>query len=935
MGPFLFLLLLFLAGRVLAQEPSVSGQTGLISMPDARFAPEGTWRSGFSFLRPYEALWSNVTVFPWLEGSFRFTRIYDVQAFPDRPDAADYGDYRDKSFDAKVLLLPERGLWPAIALGAQDAFEGTSIFRAAYGVMSKRLGELDLTLGYGVDRLDGAFGGLRWSPSALPGWSLVAEYDAYDYKQDFGSDLSGAAAYKKEGAIGVEYRSDFWGAKAFASHGEVGFNVYVQLPLEQREFVPKVEEPPPYTRINPRPTEAQWADDPEHRARLARALVEQDFRGVSLGYENSRLEAVLTNVRISSMPRAVGRAARTMLSFAPLEVREIRITYVQGSLPLATYTFINMPLLQRYFNGMASREQLAPYVAIEYAKPLEASEEADKKEALIAFEEPLPVSILTQHPGADIIAVGGENVLGGRLRVRPGLSIYFNDPSGVFKYELYALAAYDRALTRQLFFQAESKLQLIENVSDVTQPSNSTLPHVRTDIAEYKETDFKLTRLLVNRFYHPQERVYVRLSAGIYEEMFGGVGGQALYLPRDGSWSADLAVDWVRQRDFEGWFGFQDYRTVTSIASLHYRMAQGTTLSLRAGRFLAKDEGVRGEIKRRFASGFEVGAWYTITNGNDITSPGSPSDPYYDKGVFVIMPLETMRTRDTQSVAGIALAPWTRDVGQMVVSPGDLARIVERPVIQMHTRDGLVRFGDRDDDYHLPMLGADRQWPDFLAADLFGTARSASEIDWFKSTLAAVGGTLGSATLDDRAFEYADEHRNKSWMKNFVDFGDALPFAAVGVSALFAFDESRPRLSDAGVAALEAGGLALIASTGLKYAVGRARPPTGMGKSEFEPFTSEDAFHSFPSRHTTVTWAAITPYAKEFDMPWLYGVAALTNLSRTGSREHWLSDTVAGSFLGYALGHLAWEGRREARRGKNVPAVAVGPGSVTFAWDLE
>ena len=28
------------------------------------------------------------------------------------------------------------------------------------------------------------------------------------------------------------------------------------------------EEPAPYTKINPRPTEAQWADDPEHRARL-------------------------------------------------------------------------------------------------------------------------------------------------------------------------------------------------------------------------------------------------------------------------------------------------------------------------------------------------------------------------------------------------------------------------------------------------------------------------------------------------------------------------------------------------------------------------------------------------------------------------------------------------------------------------------------------
>ena len=339
-------------------------------MPDARFAPEGTWRSGVSFLRPYTAFWSNITAFSWLEGSFRFTRIYDVPAFEDRPDT-DYGDYRDKAFDTKVLLLPERGPWPAIALGAQDALGGTGIFRAAYGVMSKRLGELDLTLGYGIDRIDGAFGGLRWSPRALPRWSLVAEYDAYDYKQDLGSAQSGAASYKKEGAIGIEYRSELWGAKTFYSHGEVGVTAYVQLPLEQREFVPKVDEPPPYTKINPRPTEEQWAEDPEHRARLARALVEQDFRSVSLGYENGRLQAVLTNNRISSMPRAIGRAARTMLSFAPLEVREITHHVPAGLAAGGDLHLHQHPapaaLLQRH--GLA--RAACPYVAIEYAKPLE------------------------------------------------------------------------------------------------------------------------------------------------------------------------------------------------------------------------------------------------------------------------------------------------------------------------------------------------------------------------------------------------------------------------------------------------------------------------------------------------------------------------------------------------------------------------------------
>jgi hypothetical protein len=58
--------------------------------------------------------------------------------------------------------------------------------------------------------------------------------------------------------------------------------------------------------------------------------------------------------------------------------------------------------------------------------------------------------------------------------------------------------------------------------------------------------------------------------------------------------------------------------------------------------------------------------------------------------------------------------------------------------------------------------------------------------------------------------------------------------------------------------------------------------------------------------------------------PWLYGLAAVMNLARVGSREHWVSDTVAGSFLGYALGALAWDARRGSKGKKDGPAVVVG-----------
>src|SRR5204862_270363 len=311
----------------------------------------------------------------------------------------------------------------------------------------------------------------------------------------------------------------------------------------------------------------------------------------------------------------------------------------------------------RYFNGLASRGQLAPYVAIEYAGPDALREEADRAETLITFQEPLPQSLVLQTNEADFFALRGENVAGGRVYVRPAFSSFFNDPSGAFRYDLSIVGNYSRALAEQTFLQAQAYLPLYENISDVTSPSNSELPHVRSDIAEYRRHNhLKLSQLLVNRFYHSSERVYARLSGGIYEEMFSGAGGQVLYLPRDGRWGADLDVNWLNQRDF---------------------------------------------------------------------------------------------------------------------------------------------------DYDLPSLGTgrDRIWPDLVADDFFSGLRAAGEVDWLRTAALGTGIVVGSALLDHAAWRFAERHKDAHWMKQGIRVGNALPVAVLGLSAVFAFDESRPRLSDTGVAA--------------------------------------------------------------------------------------------------------------------------------------
>jgi hypothetical protein len=272
-----------------------------------------------------------------------------------------------------------------------------------------------------------------------------------------------------------------------------------------------------------------------------------------------------------------------------------------------------------------------------------------------------------------------------KLQLIPvNIRFFFNDPSGAFRYDIFALANYDQQLAQSLLLNTSVRITLFEDVSEVTQPSNSELPHVRSDIAEYmrERPVVSLNKLLLNKYTHLGSGVFGRASLGYYEEMYAGTGGQVLYLPVRGDWAVDLSVDWLRQRAPDEPLGFRDYSVVTALGAFHYRFPSiGLTTTVRAGEFLAKDEGARFEIKRRFRSGIEAGAWYTITNGNDTQPPGSPDDPYHDKGLFVSIPLSSMLPRDTQQRSTISIVDFTRDVGQMVESPGDLYRQMENALL--------------------------------------------------------------------------------------------------------------------------------------------------------------------------------------------------------------------------------------------------------------
>ncbi|WP_223033298.1 phosphatase PAP2 family protein [Hanstruepera marina] len=86
-----------------------------------------------------------------------------------------------------------------------------------------------------------------------------------------------------------------------------------------------------------------------------------------------------------------------------------------------------------------------------------------------------------------------------------------------------------------------------------------------------------------------------------------------------------------------------------------------------------------------------------------------------------------------------------------------------------------------------------------------------------------------------------------------------------------------------------------------KTAFGRARPSSGKGYDDFNPFSSEAMYHSFPSGHTVLSVTMAHAIAKQFDNTWvkigIYSVGAITPITRLVEGAHWLTDVAVGTIL--------------------------------------
>jgi hypothetical protein len=153
-----------------------------------------------------------------------------------------------------------------------------------------------------------------------------------------------------------------------------------------------------------------------------------------------------------------------------------------------------------------------------------------------------------------------------------------------------------------------------------------------------------------------------------------------------------------------------------------------------------------------------------------------------------------------------------------------------------------------------------------------------------------------------------DPKREKDF-KRVSDFGGIYgPLASVGVGYLVGSVRHDDRLRETAVLASEAMADAAILNTGLGYAINRQTPGQGDGTGRFWPHgtrTWPDG-QSMPSDHSVLVWSfarvVTSQYGGIATKTLVYSLATTVSASRVIARQHFPSDVVLGSALGYAIG---------------------------------
>ena len=639
---------------------STYGTPGLIDMPSGEVFSDGTLYTALSLHSGTQRYALSFQITPRIFGTFRYAIIDDY-------DGADKQARYDRSFDFGYQLTMESEYQPSIVVGLRD-FGGTGVYGSEYIAATKHFmdNRLALTGGIGWGRL-GSYNSFSNPLGAISNSLKTRQISGTDTGQlDFDQWFHGDAAFfgglayqiNPRLTFKLEYSSDAYATEVanadfehntpinaalsyglnngtelsvYALHGsEIGF--MASLPINPRKptFTSGIEEAPP--ALMPRRTSAalSWAagNMQSKDSTLSTALKEQ---GVTL--EGGSVEGTTATVRIAnekypSEAQALGRTARVLANHLPANVTIFRIESTANGITTSRTTLRRSDL-----------------EALEY--DLDGSWRTFSRAKIEDASETQASSINGTYPKFN-------------WRITPYLEPSLFDPDDPVRADLGLQLGTSFTPARGLVFSTAMRQPLTGNLDSSTRRSNSILPHVRSDAAEYaKQSDLEIKHLTAEYFFRPGKNLFGRVTAGYLETMYGGISGELLWKPVSGPLALGTEVNYAKQRDFDQLFGFQDYDIVTGHASAYYDFGGGYLGQVDVGRYLAGDYGATFSLDREFDNGFSVGAFFTLTDVSfDDFGEGS-----FDKGIRINIPIDWLTGTATKGGYGTTIRPVQRDGG--------------------------------------------------------------------------------------------------------------------------------------------------------------------------------------------------------------------------------------------------------------------------------
>jgi hypothetical protein len=666
------------------------GYPGLIDMPVATSRPDGELAFTISSFAGQTRNTLTFQMLPRLSGSFRYSVL-------DNAVGGGTSTLYDRSFSLHYRFADETSLRPALAVGLND-FLGTGIYASEYIAATKTLGaSVRVTGGIGWGRLGGAggftnplgilddrfkdrpqrdvglggevdtqqffrgdaafFGGIEWQ--ATDKLTFTVEYSSDDYPRE------DPAAFRRDSQFnfGATYKigpmTDLSLRYLYGSE----FGVQLTTALNPK-FPPndagRDPAPPPVLARGARSTAAlSWSGSTEERAslraRVADALRSQGVRlhGFAVEPDSARVE--IENLAYLQEAQAVGRTARVLSRLLPASVARFDIVMIVNGLPVTELQIgrADMEELEHDLDG-----SWKSYARARIASPVSGS-------------RPVP----DRYPRFD-------------WGVKPYLSPSFFDPDDPLRPDLGA--QFDLSYEPAPGFEVEAILRqkVIGNLDEATRRSDSVLPRVRSDFTLYdREGETALTNLTAAHYSKPGRNLYGRVTVGYLERMFGGLSSELLWKRNDSPFALGIEANYVKQRDFDGGFGFQDYEVATGHASAYLDMGNGFHAQLDAGRYLAGDWGATIALDREFGNGWKIGAFATLTDVPfDTFGEGS-----FDKGIRITVPVSWLLGEPSKSSVSTTIRPILRDGGARLGVRGRLYERV-RPVQKPALQDGWGRF---------------------------------------------------------------------------------------------------------------------------------------------------------------------------------------------------------------------------------------------------